>query len=221
LPNRPTSGFINLTTKGAPMTQGYTLELGWSRSAQYAQARAWAEAAPGASVTGEGHDLIIQVPLRDWPPARLLQLLHWAKDWKGTQLRLDGTPLPHLALWHLAATAECAADGLLGGAGPLHCWGVVEGRTHRVPCRFLDAILPYRRDDTPVAIWAAALHAAARTRTVAACPFYDPAAIAAALTGWGEGRDPIAALIPQAWQRWLEARTAKRLLTDVDLGPSD
>ena len=84
----------------------------------------------------------------------------------------------------------------------------MEGRAHTVP---------YRRDDTPVASWAAALPAAARPRTVAACPFSDPPAIAAALTGW----DPIAARIPQAWQRGVEAQTAARLLAEVDLGPGD
>ena len=201
------------------MTTDYVLQLGWSRSTHYHQARALAKGAPGARVTGTGTAATIHVPLREWGPAPLLQLLHLAKGWKGTALHLDGTPLPDLALWRLAATAECAVECALGGAEVLHCWGLVEGRPRSLPCRFLDPILPAESDGTPVAAWATALHAAARIQTVAACPFYDRAAIAAALAAWAEGSDPIATQIPQAWQRWTDAQTAQRLLAEVDLGP--
>ena len=200
------------------MTPDYVLQLGWSRSTRYAQARAWAEAAPGATVTGAGTAVTVRLPLRDLPPRHVLRLLQRAKTWKGTALRLEDTPLPQVALWQLESTAACAVERELGGAGPLHCWGLTEGSPRSVPCRLLAGLVADWRDGGPVAMQAAALHAAARTRTVAVCPFYDPAAIAAALAAGADRQEPIARQIPAAWQRWVEAQTAARLLAAVDLG---
>ncbi len=197
------------------MTMGYVLLVGWSSSVRYDHARALAEVVPGTTIAGEGNAAIIRVPLHDCRPAPLLRLVSLVKDWNGTALSLDDTLLPHLSLWHLASTAECAAGAALGGAGGLHCWGLVEGHPRSVPCRFLDRILPYRADGTPIAAWAAALRAAARTRTVAACPLFSQGAMTDAVAAWADGQQD------RAWQRWLEARTANRLLADIDLFHGD
>lgn len=100
----------------------------------------------------------------------------------------------------------------LGGAGALQCWGLPEGQRRRLPCRFLDTILPYQPDGTPAAAWTTAIHATARLQAVAACPAYNPAAVAEAVDRWTQGVDPATAGIANAWQRWQEDHTAARLL---------
>ena len=47
---------------------------------------------------------------------------------------------------------------------------------------------------------------------MAACPAYNPAAVAEAVDRWTQGVDPATAGIANAWQRWQEDRTAARLL---------
>ena len=96
------------------MTPDYVLQLGWSRSARYAQARAWAEAAPGATVAGAGTAATVRIPLRDLPPRHVLRRLRLAQAWKGTILCLEDTPLPQRALWQLESTAACAVERELG-----------------------------------------------------------------------------------------------------------
>ena len=133
------------------MTHGYVLRIGWSRSINYSAAQTLALAVPDARLEGAETEAVIGVPLATAPPATIVRLLHWVRDWRGTALELDGVPLSRLALYHLATTMECAAARALGGAGALHCWGLPEGQRRRLPCRFLDTILPYQPDGTPAA----------------------------------------------------------------------
>ena len=199
------------------MSDGYILRIGWSRSVHYPAVHALAVGVPGVRVEGVQRDAVLAVPLADVTPATIGRLLHWVRDWRGTTLELDGVPLGRLALYHLATTMECATARALGGAGALHCWGLPQGRRHTVPCGLLDTILPYQPDTTPAAAWTAAIQATARLQAVAACPFHDPPALAAAVEIWAQGKDPASAGITHAWQRWHEDRTAARLLTDADL----
>jgi hypothetical protein len=199
------------------MSDGYLLRIGWSRSVHYPAVQALAAGVPGAWVTGVERDAVLAVPLADATPATIVRLLHWVGDWRGTTLELDGVPLGRLALYHLATTMQCATARALGGAGALHCWGLPQGRRQTLPCGLLETILPYQPDATPAAAWTTAIQATARLQATAACPFYDPPALAAAVNVWAQGKDPASVGIAHAWQRWREDRTAARLLGDIDI----
>ena len=192
----------------------YELEIGWSRSARFAEVAAFAVGLPGAVRSGSGTGVRIRVPIRAAALTDVAQMLALAAGWRHSRLRVDGQPLPRPALHQLAAVAACAQTAALAAPPAVHCWGLSEGVARRLPCRFLDPLLPWEPDGLPLPVREAALAAAARARGVASCPFYDASAIATACQRWLAGRDPCQEAFTQAAA---SDRTAlARLLADID-----
>ena len=190
---------------------GYALEFGPSTSSAFAAAVRQARTVPGATVRRGAGGERWRVPLGAAPLAALCELVQRVGSWRQTAVTLDGVVLPRPASVQLEAVLGCAQERALGGAGLWHCWGLTHGLRRRLPCRFVEGLLPPTPDGTPTAVWLQVIDAAARCKCVAACPAYDPVAMAAAVRAWAAGEDPLGGGAPERIQ-------LQRLLRDVDLG---
>ena len=137
----------------------YELEIGWSRSARFAEVAAFAGGLPGAVSSGSGTGVRIRVPIRTAALTDVAQMLALAASWRHSRLWADGQPLPRPALHQLAAVAACAQTAALAVPPAVHCWGLSEGVARRLPCRFLDPLLPWEPDGLPLPVREAALAA--------------------------------------------------------------
>lgn len=192
----------------------YELEIGWSRSARFTEVAAFAVGLPGAVRSGSGTGVRIRVPIRAAALTDIAPMLALAAGWRHSRLRVDGQSLPRPALHQLAAVAACAQTAALAAPPAVHCWGLSEGVARRLPCRFLDPLLPWEPDGLPLPLREAALAAAARVRGVAACPHYALAAVEAACRRWQAGEDPCRTAFRAADDA--TERTLVRLLADIE-----
>lgn len=195
----------------------YVLTVGWSSSPAFARVRALVDAIPGATTDGAGRAWTAHVPVDRTATPQVAELLTVVVGWRQTRLRWDATPLPGGALVGLQRVLACAQAATVADAGALHCWGLTQGVRYRLPCRYLHGLLPWRPAEDP-GHWAAAVNGAARLQGVVACPYYDPAAMRAAIAGWAAGQDPCDAALAALGPVGPARRALARLLDDIDLG---
>ncbi len=181
----------------------YTLRIGWSASAGYAQAIALAQRIPGCTISGAGRQQVVTVPVDLCALAATAELCARIHGWRGVTLRYDGLPLPRASWYALQEVISCYVAHEVSGLEADHCWGRTTRWPARLGCRRLDALA-----DAP------ACHGASPTRLrtivdgvaalemVQACPAYDRDAIAAALA-------PARVDLPDAQWRWLRRVLAR------------
>lgn len=165
---------------------GCTLTFERSASPYYGEAVRLARAIPGyCQVEVEG-DVRHTVPLTVATAPLLERLLRLVLGWRGAVVHAGGLALYGGEMLRLLGMLTCYRGYERSRLGVLHCWGLPERGRGRVPCRLIDAALPWEPpDDFADAQLRPELVQALATDTFAVlCPVYDCAPIENAIAAW-------------------------------------
>ncbi len=194
----------------------YLITFHRSRSPAYARAVAIADRLPGARLGVVDGAAAHQVPVAAGSFATLGEMLPLIRHWRGAALWRDDVRLPPGALARLAAVVACTQERGASGGATWHCraWA-----PDGLPCQIVARRLPwgFSRNPGDAPVRAALVRTVARGACADACPWYDEAAVTAALErqcaqdrGDGTAPPPGAGRDERAW--------LARLLADVDWG---
>jgi hypothetical protein len=188
-----------------------TLSFERSTSPYYREAVRLARAIPGyrhsAAEEPERHSVPITVAAL--PVAE--RLLRLVAGWRGAVVHAQGIALYGTETFWLLHMLSCYRRRERSRLGALYCWGLPERELGRLPCRLVDAALPWATPPDDYAdprLLPNLLEAQASETFAALCPAYDGESIEQAARTW-LGGDPA-------------ARSAlERLLGDVDVDLGD
>ena len=179
-----------------------------SPSPHYGAAVRLARSLPGYEYRGEGRHERHSVPIGLSALPLAERLLALVQGWRSTVVTTDGAVLDALEIASLLLMLRCYRRRARSGLGALYCWGLPERARGRVPCRLVDAALPWmlpEEYERPTLL-PRLLHAHARTTFAALCPAFSLGAT------WSQADGPADE----------EARqTVERLLGDLELDLDD
>ncbi len=188
-----------------------TLTFERSSSPYYREAVRLARATPGYRRVDDGERERHVVPLTVAALPVAERLLRLVSGWRGSVVHADGVALYGGEAYWLLHMLGCYRRRERSRLGVLYCWGLPERDRGRLPCRLIDASLPWT---TPPADYAdrqllpSLLQAQAGETFAALCPAYDRESVEQAASSWA-GYDPA-------------SRSAlERLLGDVDVNLGD
>lgn len=188
-------------------TPDCTLIFERSSSPYYREALRLARAIPGyREPEPERH--VVPLTVATLPTAE--RLLRLVAGWRGAVVEVDGIALYGAETFRLLHMLGCYRRRERSHLGVLYCWGLPDRARGRVPCRLVDATLPWTPSDeyADPALLRSLVRAQARETFAALCPAYQAEPVETAAVSW-VGGDP-------------SARSSfERLLGDIDIDLRD
>ncbi|MCA9825350.1 MAG: hypothetical protein KC479_08000 [Dehalococcoidia bacterium] len=119
------------------------------------------------------------------------RLLRLVVNWRGSALEIDGVVLYGSEAIRLLSMLDCHRSWRRLRLGTDYCWGLPSRIRGRVPCRLIDARLPWRPPDEyhHPRLLPNLVRALEAESFASFCPAYDPAAVQFAAASWAMGEE--------------------------------
>lgn len=166
-----------------------TLTFERSPSLYFGEALRLARAIPGYSCSAaDGRERhMVPITIEAMPVAE--RLLRLVAGWRGSVVEADGVALYGYETLRLLAMLACFRRHERSRLGETYCWGLPDRPRGRVPCRLVEATLPWSPPDdySDPELLPGLIRALAADTFAALCPAYDAASVQLAAAVWAGG----------------------------------